>query len=407
MDRFLHAHATHPDWRMAVAMVLAQLETQREAGGHRREGTLGWMYLTDHYAESAAEVLDAVQHAWPGVEWVGAVGVGVAATGVEYMDEPALALMVCDLPRSAFRVFSGRQPLAAFEPGIVQVHADGHTPELSELLVELADRTSRGYLFGGLVASRHRVRHLARNWWEGGLSGVAYAPDLPLISRVTQGCQPLGPVRVVTEVDQNVVYTLDDEPALDCLLGDLGVVLGRPEGLDVRQMLPRLRSTLAGLSDAGDDTLSWPGQFGTDTRVRHLVGLEPKRRGLALADRAEEGMQLAFCQRNVEAARRDLVRICAEIREEVEAGVDAQAGWVPAADAAPATATRPRMLGAVYVSCAGRGGPHFGGPSAELQIVRHALGDVPLVGYFAGGEIAHRHLYGYTGVLTVFLDRAC
>jgi len=38
--------------------------------------------------------------------------------------------------------------------------------------------------------------------------------------------------------------------------------------------------------------------------------------------------------------------------------------------------------------------------------VRHALGDVPLVGFFAAGEIAHRHLYGYTGVLTVFADRA-
>jgi small ligand-binding sensory domain FIST len=54
------------------------------------------------------------------------------------------------------------------------------------------------------------------------------------------------------------------------------------------------------------------------------------------------------------------------------------------------------------VSCAGRGGPHFGAPSAELQIVRRALGDVPLVGFFAGGEIARDHLYGYTGVLTVF-----
>ena len=67
---------------------------------------------------------------------------------------------------------------------------------------------------------------------------------------------------------------------------------------------------------------------------------------------------------------------------------------------APAVARR--MLGAVYVSCSGRGGPHFGAPSAELQIVRRALGDVPLVGFFAGGEIAREHLYGYTGVLTVF-----
>ena len=40
--------------------------------------------------------------------------------------------------------------------------------------------------------------------------------------------------------------------------------------------------------------------------------------------------------------------------------------------------------------------------SASRQIVQHALGDVPWVGFFAGGEIARHHLYGYTGVLTVF-----
>ena len=62
------------------------------------------------------------------------------------------------------------------------------------------------------------------------------------------------------------------------------------------------------------------------------------------------------------------------------------------------------MAAATWAICSGRGGPHFGGPSAELQIVRHALGDVPLTGFFAGGEIANRHLYGYTGVLTVFTD---
>jgi hypothetical protein len=34
----------------------------------------------------------------------------------------------------------------------------------------------------------------------------------------------------------------------------------------------------------------------------------------------------------------------------------------------------------------------------------HALGEVPLVGFFAGGEIARHRLYGYTGVFTVFTD---
>jgi small ligand-binding sensory domain FIST len=138
--------------------------------------------------------------------------------------------------------------------------------------------------------------------------------------------------------------------------------------------------------------------------VRHIIGLDPGRNAVVVADRVEPGMRMAFCQRNPQAARADLMRICAEIREELEPQEMclpvAAALAAPEAGAAPSTARR--IVGAVYVSCAGRGGPHFGGPSAELQIVRRALGDVPLVGFFAGGEIARHHLYGYTGVLTVF-----
>ena len=140
--------------------------------------------------------------------------------------------------------------------------------------------------------------------------------------------------------------------------------------------------------------------------VRHIIGLDPSRRGVAVASQVSPGMRMAFCQRNAQAARADLVRICAEIREELEP--EEMSLPVAAALAAPEAQAAPnparRIAGAVYVSCAGRGGPHFGGPSAEMQIVRRALGDVPLVGFFAGGEIARHHLYGYTGVLTVFTD---
>lgn len=378
---------------MALAMALAQLASQCE----RRDvaaasWTLGWVYITDHYASDAQALLHALNQQWPGVDWVGAVGVGVAATGVEYVNEPAVVLMLSDLPRSAYRLFSGRQSLGTFDAQLIQVHADGVTPDLPDLLEELSQRTRCGYLFGGLTGSRHRHVHWAGEVLEGGLSGVAFGPEVSVVSRVTQGCQPVGRARIVTASDRNVVYTLDDQPALDCLLRDLGVEVTQIQGTDAQWVLPRLRATLVGLSDAGDETLAWPGQFGIDTRVRHLIGLEPTRRGLALADVVEDGMQLAFCQRNVEAARRDLVRICAEIREEVEAGVGEE------------VAPRSRICGAIFVSCAGRGGAHFGAPSAELQTVRHALGDVPLVGFFAGGEIAHHHLYGYTAVLTVFLS---
>ena len=400
MQAFITAHATHPDARMALALAAAQIDARRAARQPAFVATLGLVYLTEAYAPQAEGLLAELQQRWPGVHWVGSVGVGVMAGGVEYIDEPALVLMLCDLPADGFQVFSGRVPLAAagsttgFVPQCALVHADPATHDLEELLAELAGRTDSGYLFGGLSSSRGRRVHIADGVFEGGLSGVAFAPGVSLVSRVTQGCQPLGPNRRITAADSNLALTLDGQPALPLLLAELGVTLQRPQ-----QAMVALRATLVGLTDGDDAALSRGGQFGTDTRVRHLIGLDPARQGIAIADHLAVGQQLTFCRRDVSAARRDLVRICAEIRDELETEAP-----VPATLPQPAEpVSAPRIVGAVYVSCSGRGGPHFGGPSAEALIVQHALGDVPLVGFFAAGEIARHHLYGYTGVLTVFV----
>ncbi len=416
MTLFPYAHATHPQWTMAAGLVLAQLRAQMVLPGYARQPTLALLYITDHYASAAQEILAYLSEELPGVtDWSGTVGVGVAANNVEYFDEPALAIMLCELPTDQYRVFSGVAPLSpGFEAHAALVHADPTTPELPELIQELADRTEAGYLFGGLSASRGQTLQFA--WggdgfmrgqgrasgvFHGGLSGVAFGPEVGLIARVTQGCLPVAKSHVVTESERNVVYQLDGEPALDVLLRDLDVSLDRPQ-----QALEAVRATLAGLQRADGDAhvVKRTGNFGDDVLVRHIIGLDPARQGVALADLAEAGTRLAFCQRNVQAARADLMRICAEIREELEPE-ELPLGTAQALDpsdieAAPHPARR--IAGAIYVSCSGRGGPHFGGPSAELQIVRRALGDVPLVGFFAAGEIAHRHLYGYTGVLTVF-----
>ena len=414
MPTFITGHATHPDAHGALALAAAQIDAQAAARLPAFGPTLGWVYLTDKLAPQADALLDALQQRWPGVHWVGNVGVGVLASGVEYLDEPALVLMLSDLPRAGFRVFNGRQPLPAGWAHSALVHADPATQDLPELITELAGRTRSGYLFGGLAASRSRRLHIADGVFEGGLSGVGFepgpAPAWRVVSRVTQGCQPLGPARRITAAERNLVLALDGQPALPLLLGELGINLQQPQ-----VALAALRNTLVGLTDGDQAMLSRGGQFGADTRVRHLIGIDPARQGIAIAEQAGVGQQLAFCRRDVAAARRDLVRICAEIRDEVESEQDAEVGTdaeaaagtpVPARAAGAGDRPAPgaaHIAGAVYVSCSGRGGPHFGAPSAEALIVQHALGDVPLVGFFAGGEIAHHHLYGYTGVLTVFV----
>ena len=415
MSEFLVGHATHPDWRSALALAAVQIDARLASQESSGSGplSLGFVYFTDHYAAHAEALLAQLRLRWPGVAWVGSVAVGVAAGGVEYFDEPALVLMTSALPAGRFEVFSGARKLHRIDPFSALVHADPSTPDLAELIGEMSDRTSSGYLFGGLSSSRGRHLHIADGVWQGGLSGVAFTRDVALISRVTQGSQPVGPTRRVTAAERHVVLELDGQPALPCLLADLGLAnLDNP-----RDVLPRLRSTLVGLTDEHDTALALGGrdggQFGVDTRVRHLIGLDPGRQAVAVADLVVPGMRLAFCMRDKQAARRDLVRVCSEIREELSPdsllsptedqvlGNGARGARETAAAAWPPAPAR-RVLGALYVSCSGRGGPHFGGPSAELKIVQHALGDVPLAGFFAGGEIARHHLYGYTGVLTVF-----
>ena len=386
---FVQGHGTHADWRMAMAQSQKQLRAQMAARHSDPSAfTLGWCYLSDYYAPDAEAILEELNKYLPAVAWVGTTGVGVSTSGIEYIDQPAMTLMVASLPRESFRLFSGLQPLPAASSGFVAhaalVHAEGSTPDLQGLLHELSARTATGYLFGGLSSARNRALHMADGVFTGGLSGVAFGPDVGLISRVTQGCQPIGPWRDVTEAEGNLLLNLDGEPALDCVLQDLGLDQELPD-----QGLARaLSTTLVGLITEAEDVPARPGQFGTDTVVRHVVGVDRQHRVLAIAEHLEPGMRLAFCKRNPQAAQRDLVRIATEIRDEVE------------------TDGALRMAGALYVSCSGRGGPHFGAPHAELQVVCKALGDVPLVGFFAGGEIARHHLYGYTGVLTVFTKSA-
>ncbi len=225
------------------------------------------------------------------------------------------------------------------------------------------------------------------------------------MSRITQGCRPVSADHeitayiVVTELDGNRPWT-------SCWR------TRRLSGPAARGAGQGAHHAWLGLSRPADipDDAAAPCRLPPRGSVRRRACGCATWMGLtrrAAASRSPEvpavGMKLAFCERNMEAARADWVRVCAEIREELEPEeVTLEvASALSASEAEPNRRRMPRsrIAGAVYVSCSGRGGLHFGAPSAEMQIVRRALGDVPLVGIFAGGEIARHHLYGYTGVL--------
>lgn len=383
MSSFIFAHAGGADWEAALGSCLEQVRSRLPDAS---KPGLGWCYLTDYYSLAAENILDALKKHMPGVSWVGTVGVGVGAGPVEYFDEPGIALMLADLPSAAFRLFSDAKPLETrsngFEAYTALVHAGGGSHGLTARLKELSSEITTGYLFGGLSSARNQPLFFADDVLLGGVSGVAFGPEVTVFSRVTQGCQPIGPQRTITRAEGNYLVTLDNARALDCALEDLGL----PPDIPDPQLSHELAGTLTGLIATGEDAPHRPGQFGTNTEVRHIVGVGRKVGLLEIADQIRTGMQLAFCKRNVEAARQDLLRIVSEVRAQAEA-----AGGI---------------RGALYISCSGRGGPHFGQRHAEFEMVHEALGKAPLIGFFAGGEIARHHLYGYTGVLTVFAGAA-
>src|SRR5207302_868873 len=56
----------------------------------------------------------------------------------------------------------------------------------------------------------------------------------------------------------------------------------------------------------------------------------------------------------------------------------------------------------IYVSCIARGAALFGERGIETGLIREQFDDIPLIGFFANGEISRDRLYGHTGVLTLF-----
>jgi small ligand-binding sensory domain FIST len=407
--RFRSAHAAHTDWSVAVEECLLLLA--RHAGDERytRTPNLGFVYLTDALRPHAEQILTLLKSRTGIANWVGASGAGICAAGVEYTDEPALAVMLGQFAPGSFNVFSGTQrppALAARTDSGAEaaftalVHADPTTHDLPELIVDMAHKVASGYLFGGLSSGRGASCQIADRVLSGGLSGVVFASDVPLVSRVSQGVHPLPDAgrRTVTRAEANLILELDGRRAFDVLLEDAGIRAraGTVEEA-AREDVARVRSQLQSLGRhglfVGFEPSAGIGYRERTPRqdyvVRNVVALDPGKGVVAVAAPVESGQVLSFCTRDEAAARKDLIRICSEIRAHLHELEEERGSPVVA-------------RGAVYVSCLGRGSHLFGEQHEELRLIQRQLGDLPLVGFYANGEIGGQNLYGFTGVLTVF-----
>lgn len=385
-------HALEPDACDGLERAIAMLgETGVAAGEVAMPGLL---YLSRALAGQAGLALAHARELLPRVDWYGAVVPAVFGIEDELdPDSPALLVALLPVPPGQWqptgtgsRSRPGARSRPAF-PSSALLHVSPGLDEITDTIDRCAARFES--IVGGLVASDdasgRSAQYAGNALLDEACSGIAFSGEVGLRSRLTQGCRPLAREHVISHCTSHYIQMLDGEPALDVLLSDLGVpeeVRRSTDGDEILRALPAhelRRGLLVGLSDQSER-----GRVGFgDYTVRQLVGIDPTHRILAIADTPRSGDHAVFCTRDLRSAHADLIRICTELRDEVES-------------------ENLEVIGAHYVSCASRPAL-FGSTGAELEVLRHNLGDVPIFGFFANGEISGGRVHGHSGVLTLLV----
>ncbi|WP_297909954.1 FIST N-terminal domain-containing protein [Thiomonas sp.] len=395
--RFITAHSSLPSWQRALDALASQVARERARVDTITRPNLGLVYVDPRYATLGDELLNGLRERLGVAHWVGGVVPGVFASGEQGIESCGVALMLLQLAQRDFRVFSGRKPLPPLSrvwrgAHSVLAHGDAEQPDLDELVAELGERCDGHDVWGGIVSPGCGA-HFADAVLQGGVSGVAFSSRVSLLGGLSHGMEAVGPARTVTRCADNVVYALDGQPALGALLDDLGEPRRRREHEQWRELVPSLRDVVVGLSWPEDAPSQAPA--GAPPVLRGLIGIDPGAQGVALAAELQPGMQLRFCRRQTGVSLRDLLRLCTEVREELEQRREARqaAGHSSPADGGPP------VRGAVFATCAARRGTVL---HAQWQLLHSQLGEVPLIGFEAAGEFSGASLQAYSSVLRVF-----
>ncbi|MFT4585661.1 MAG: small ligand-binding sensory domain FIST [Gammaproteobacteria bacterium] len=371
MDKFLFTSASGTTGDAICASLIAKL------GPIPDNANIGFIYGTDGSGPLLNEVLDGLKTATGIAHWTGTIGLGMAVMGEEYYDSPSVAVMLACIPETDFRMIAAQ---AIDVSGFVEqnttwladndhyfgvLHADPTNNRAPALIAALAEAVPNPFFVGGMTSANGQHLQVSDQVTSGGVSGILFSSQVPIVTGHTQGCSPIGASHLVTSCQRNIAIELDGRPALDVLREDVGEVIAK----DLRRMEGYI---FAALPISGSDT--------GDYLVRNIVGVDEEQQLVAIGEVLVEGSELMFCRRDGTSARQDMERMLQDISRRADGNA----------------------RGALYYSCLGRGRHQFGENSEELKMIKDALGDVPLVGFFANGEIFHNRLYAYTGVLSVF-----
>jgi small ligand-binding sensory domain FIST len=357
-----------------------------EAGG-LDHGQLALVFLSGDAQDAAHEVLHVVRRVTGARTVVGCSGAGVLTERRELEGESAAAVLVVQDDRLVARpiaIQSLQGDGAALareigdavestvaEGGSLMLLPDPRGFEPAPTLQGLAEVLGPVPVLGAVAAGIGEPVELCNTEsFAGGLAGVALSGPVPLIG-VAQGCAPIGEPYVITRAERNVVHQIAGRPALEVLREAMQSVENAEE------RIPRA-GIFAGLAM---DPAKSPLERG-DFLVRNLIGADPKSGAVAIAELVRVGQTIQFQLRDAQASREDLEAMLASLRARLDGR---------------------RVVAGCYFNCAGRGRGLYGEPDHDVTLIREALGEFPLAGFFGNGELApvgrRNFFHNYTGAL--------
>lgn len=354
------------------------------------------VFITPHHRDQFDLIARRIETELSPRTCVGAMAGGVIGTRRELETSPGLSLLVAKLPGANIATFdshlfdtAGPEPdpsrlndfvdelIAKVEkPNGLMLLADPFSSPMSNLLPALSSSLPALPIVGGM-ASGSRQPDGNRLLIDGhlhtsGAVGIAFGGAAHLDCTVSQGCRPIGKPFVITKAKRNIIMELAGQSALEV----------------AREMLEQLddgdRELLQGNGWlVGRVINEYQERFGRgDFLIRPIIGLDPKAGYVAIGDaQVRVGQTIQFHVRDERTAREDFAML-----------LEAQKLYGPAA-------------GALLFSCNGRGTHLFSNPNADAVMVADALGDVPVAGFFAAGEIGpigeQNFLHGHTASMAV------
>lgn len=190
---------------------------------------------------------------------------------------------------------------------------------------------------------------------------------------IAQACQPISPVLTVTKSHQNLILELDGRPAFEVF----AEIVRQPLIEDLRRAAAFI---FVGLPVDPERQHIARGEY----IVRNLVGFDPRQGVVAVADEIHQGQKIVFTLRDGGVSREDL-KVTLEAQAQLWGEHKPSFG--------------------LYFNCLGRGRGLYGLPDLDTAYIKQYLGDLPVIGFFTGCEIApirQQHiLHQYSGVLVL------